>query len=177
MKKSTLFLVACLLAVTAFGAQKRSISATQTGIVQTNAYTALKWDYGTTGRNYVDGDTLTFVKDSANLSYVQLRDVGPMGRNQQSVNFFLPDSFYFCIEANRVDSDTGSTILTFTGAVNGANFVTYPGTASNDVGLVTTRTLACYGRRFIPGMTIKPIVVFGGSTDTGKIYSAFMFTR
>jgi hypothetical protein len=177
MKKITFLLVGLLAVSLSFGAAKKSINPTQTAIPQTNAYTALKWDFGTTGRNYVDGDVLTFVKDSANSVFVTLRDIGPMARNQQSVNYFQPDSLFFCLETARVDADTGSTILTFTASVNGGTYIAYPGVASNDVGVVPTRTLSCYGRRFIPGLSIKPIVTFGGSTDTAKIYSALLFTR
>jgi hypothetical protein len=176
MKKS-IVLVLALFAASFGAALKLSPSATETPLTSTNAYTALKWSFGGSGRKFAQDDTLLFVSDSANAGYIQTRDVGPKARNQQGVNYYLPDSMKICIEAARVDADTNTTLVTFQASVNGGNFFSLPAIpTTTDLG-ITGRALYCASRVFIPGLYIKPRMFTTTATDTNVVYSAIFFTK
>lgn len=175
MKKSiTTIFLAAILVVGAFAAQKTSPSVTGSGIVKTNAYTTLNWNFGTLGRNYVTNDTVTFVSDSVNGIFVQSRDFGPMARNSTSANLYLPDSMHFCIEAIRTDADDDAGSLSALYSMYGGVYVPF-GTAST-ITVSTTRTLFCTVQPFVPGTWLKPTYIVTAATDTPKVYSAVMWS-
>jgi len=169
----SILVLACTLALSA---QKLSPDATETPLLTTNAYTALNWNFGAAGRKYAQGDTLTFVADSAaSPGYVRSRDFGPKARNVQSVNLYNPDSVRMCIEMSRVDADTNTTVGFFDASMNGGNFFAFPSVpTSTDLG-VTGRGLYCITRSFVPGSWIKPQIVTTTPTDTNVVYSAVLF--
>ncbi len=171
-----------VLAAPTFAAQKKSPSASETGYgnsqVQTNAYTALYWNFGASGRKYAQGDTLTFVSDSINGTFVRTRDIGPKARNSTAVNLVNPDSLGFCVEMVRVDADTNTTLAFFQASVNGGNYFPFPvaqaGTTT-EVGPSLNRGMYCVTRKFVPGLYLKPQQVITTATDTNTIYSALLF--
>ncbi len=179
MKKSifTSAFLALALALPTLAAQKTSPSATETPVTVTNAYTALKWSFGTLGRKFAQADTLTFVADSAASTFVRTRDFGPKGRNSTAVNYVNPDSLRLCIEMARVDADTNTTLAFFQGSVNGGNYFAFPvaqAVGPTELGPLG-RGMYCVTRQFIPGMWLKPQIVSTTATDTNVVYSALLF--
>ncbi len=175
-------LALALMVFPTFAAQKVSPSAVETGTglgqTQTNAYTALKWSFGNSGRKFAQDDTLTYVKDSAaSVQYVQTRDVGPKARNLTSVNYNLPDSLVFCMELARADADTNTTTAFFQASANGGTYFTFPSIpAATSLGIIA-RGLYCVSRPFVPGIWIKPQQVTSTATDTVTAFSAILFTK
>ncbi len=172
------FLALALLASAAFSAQKISPSATETTLQQSNAYTALKWDFGSLGRKYAQNDTLTFVADSAaSVQYIRTSSFGPKARNQQAVNLYLPDSLRLCIEQARTDADTNTTLAFFQASVNGGTYFAFPVIAAGTTTEIPVagRGFYCVTRLNVPGVFIKPQQVITTATDTNTVFSALLF--
>ncbi len=167
-----------VVALPALSAQKVSPSATETTLQQSNAYTALKWDFGSAGRKYGQNDTLTFVADSAaSVQYIRTSSFGPKARNQQAVNLYLPDSLRLCVEMARVDADTNTTLAFFQASVNGGTYFPFPVIAAGTTTEIPVagRGFYCVTRLNIPAVFIKPQQVITTATDTNNIYSALLF--
>lgn len=174
MKKSILtFVVAGLLAISCFSAQKKSIAVQGTTIQTTNGYTGLYWNFGTLGRNYVTADTVTFVSDSINNIFIRARDFGPAARNSLQTNLYEPDSMHFCVEGVRTDADDDGVSLQVNYSIDGGNYFPFGTTTATSIS--TTRTLFCTVQPFVPMAWLKPQFIVTAATDTPKVYSAIMW--
>lgn len=178
MKKPffTFLLGLCLAVSGAFATQRRTMSVTPTSIVTTNAYTALTWNFGSAGRTYRGGDTVTFMGDSAGVGYIQSRDFGPLARNQASANLFLPDSMRFCIEANKL-SAADTLHVSFLASFDGGNYWPMPLPITATSQLPTARGMYCSTRQFVPATWLKPQFYIVSSNDSTIVYSAILFSN